>query len=158
MRLRICTLLAISLVCGHVHACQIIVQKTMAFDAGAVALQRSQIIHLAKWAADVRVQFSKLEDVYVEAGASDAAPWRAKQLARQRAVSTEQALRSFLPFGTRIEKRAVGYRETRVAMDGGNDYVTVQLNPDFKGSGVKDCNTLTNSSLEGAARRLPVQQ
>lgn len=157
-RIRIFALLAIALACRHARACQIIVQTTMALSEGAIALQRSQIIHLAKWMADVRVQFSKLEDVYVEAGASDAAPWRAKQLARQRAVSTEQALRSFLPFGTRIEKREVGYRETRVAMDGGNDYVMVQLNPDFKGSGVKDCNALTNSSLEGAARGLPVQQ
>lgn len=152
MRIRICALLAILLVCGHAHACQIVIQTTMVFDAGTVALRRSQIIHLANWVADVRVRFSKLEEAYVEAGASDAAPWRAKQLAHQRAISTEQALRSFLSSGTRIETRADGYREMRVAKDGGNDYVTVQLNPDFKGSGVKDCSALTSFSLEGAAR------
>jgi hypothetical protein len=130
----------------------VIIQKTLIFEPGVVDLDRAQIVELVNWIADSTSRFPKYDDAYVEAGASDPAPRMAKQLAERRASNIERILRSLLPFKTSVETRADGYREKRVALDGGNDYVTVQLNPDFKFLGMPTCNPVPIPSDKVPAR------
>ncbi|MET3917035.1 hypothetical protein ABID97_003817 [Variovorax sp. OAS795] len=136
------TLAALTLfaVYGSSSACQIIVQTTLTFADGSADLDRSQIIKLAEWIDHANSQFSRYKDAYVEAGASAKTSVDARQLARKRADTTARALKALLPFDLPVETTSQGYREKRVALDGGSDYATIQINPDFKALNVPDCN------------------
>lgn len=137
------TLSALTLfaICGSSSACQVIVQTTLTFADGSSDLDRAQIIKLAEWIDHATSQFSKYKDAYVEAGASAKASVDAKQLAQRRADATARAFEALLPFHLPIETTSQGYLEKRVALDGGNDYATIQINPDFKALNVTDCPT-----------------
>jgi hypothetical protein len=125
---------------GSSSACQIIVQTTLTFADGSADLDRSQIIKLAEWIDNANSQFSSYKDAYVEAGASAKTSIDARQLARKRADTTARAFKTLLPFDLPVETASQGYREKRVALDGGSDYATIQMNPDFKAPNVPDCN------------------
>lgn len=131
--------------CGGSWACQIVVQTTLTFEDGSADLDRSQIIKLAEWIDHANSQFLKYKDAYVEAGASAKTLVDAKQLARRRADVAAGALKALLPFNVPVEKTSQGYREKRVALDGGSDYATIQLNPDFKALNPPDCNPAPTS-------------
>lgn len=137
------TLSALTLfaICGSSSACQVIVQTTLTFADGSSELDRTQIIKLAEWIDHATSQFSKYKDAYVEAGASEKTSVAAKQLEKRRADATARAFEALLPFDLPVETASQGYREKRVALDGGSDYATIQINPDFKALNVTDCPT-----------------
>lgn len=135
------TLSALTLfaICGSSSACQVIVQTTLTFADGSSDLDRTQIIRLAEWIDHAISQFSKYRNAYVEAGAWAKTTVEAKQLAIRRADATARAFEAMLPFDLPVETTSQGYREKRVALDGGSDYATIQINPDFEALNVTDC-------------------
>ncbi|MDZ4355482.1 MAG: hypothetical protein U1B84_03540 [Variovorax sp.] len=134
--------------CGGASACQIIVQTTLTFEDGSADLDRTQIIKLAEWIGHANSQFAKYKDAYVETGASARTSSEASRLARRRADATVRALKVLLPFDLPVEVTSRGYREKRVALDGGSDYATIQINPDFKTLNVPDCNPVPKPDLK----------
>ncbi|MEJ8820612.1 hypothetical protein WKW80_01015 [Variovorax humicola] len=114
----------------------------MTFPDGSADLERAQILKLREWLDHANAQFGKYKGVYVETGASAKTASEAKELAQRRAGNTVRALHMLLPYSVPIETSSHGYREKRVALDGGNDYATIQINPDFKAIVVPDCNPI----------------
>jgi len=148
-RLLILTLLT---ACGHVAACQRIIQITLTFADGSAELDQAQIERLAGWVSRADAMFAIYESAGVEAGATVKLPGRtpedAMRLARMRAENTTRALKDLFPGPIEVEQFSHSYRERKSTDLEVNDFAAIQLYPNPKTSKLPGCNPGQPDGLE----------